>query len=102
MSSSQRTREIGIRLALGAESTTVVSMIVGRGVRLALIGVVIGAAAALGLSRLLDGMLFGVTATDPVSFVGVALVTLVAVLAATWVPAMRAMRVPAAEALRGE
>ena len=73
-----------------------------RGVRLALIGVAIGAAAALGLSRLLDGMLFGVTASDPISFAGVALVTLIAVLAATWVPAMRAMRVPAAEALRGE
>ena len=62
---SQRTREIGIRLALGAESTDVVALVVGRGVRLAVIGVAIGGVAALLLTRLLDGMLFGVTATDP-------------------------------------
>ena len=78
---SQRTREIGIRLALGAESTDVVALIVGRGVRLAVIGVAIGAVAALGLTRLLDGMLFGVTATDPIAFASVIALTLTAVLA---------------------
>ena len=67
---SQRTREIGIRLALGAESTDVVALIVGRGVRLAVIGVA-RSAAALGLTRLLDGMLFGVSATDPIAFASV-------------------------------
>ena len=84
---SQRTREIGIRLALGAESADVVALIVGRGVRLAVIGVAVGSASALGLTRLLDGMLFGVTATDPIAFASVMAITLTAVLAATWVPA---------------
>ena len=65
----------------------VVALIVGRGVRLAVIGVAIGGAAALGLTRLLDGMLFGVTATDPIAFASVIALTLTAVLVATWVPA---------------
>ena len=99
---SQRTREIGIRLALGAESTDVVALIVGRGVRLAVIGVAIGGVAALGLTRLLDGMLFGVTATDPIAFASVMAITLTAVLAATWVPARRAMKVAPVVALRAD
>ena len=99
---SQRTREIGIRLALGAESTDVVALVVGRGVRLALVGVTIGSIAALGLTRLLDGMLFGVTATDPVAFVSVIALTLTAVLAATSVPAMRALKVAPVVALRAD
>ena len=99
---SQRTREIGIRLALGAESTDVVALVVGRGVRLAVIGVAIGGVAALLLTRLLDGMLFGVTATDPIAFASVIAVTLTAVLAATWVPARRAMKVAPVVALRAD
>jgi ABC-type antimicrobial peptide transport system permease subunit len=99
---SQRTREIGIRLALGAESTDVVVLVVGRGVRLAVIGVAIGGIAALLLTRLLDGMLFGVTATDPIAFASVIAVTLTAVLAATWVPARRAMNVAPVVALRAD
>ena len=73
---TQRTREIGIRMALGAESADVVALIVGRGVRLAVIGVAVGSASALGLTRLLDGMLFGVTATDPIAFASVMAITL--------------------------
>jgi predicted permease len=99
---SQRTREIGIRLALGAESTDVVALVVGRGVRLAVIGVAIGGVAALLLTRLLDGMLFGVTATDPIAFASVIALTLTAVLAATWVPARRAMKVAPVVALRAD
>jgi predicted permease len=99
---AQRTREIGIRIALGAESTDVLGLVVGRGVTLAVLGVIIGSAAALGLTRLLDGMLFGVTATDPLAFVSVGLLTLVAVLAATLVPARRAVNVAPVVALRAE
>jgi ABC-type antimicrobial peptide transport system permease subunit len=99
---AQRTREIGIRIALGAESTDVLGLVVGRGVTLAALGVIIGSAAALGLTRLLDGMLFGVTATDPLAFVSVGLLTLVAVLAATLVPARRAVNVAPVVALRAE
>jgi putative ABC transport system permease protein len=99
---AQRTREIGIRLALGAEPTDVMAMVVGRGVRLALIGVAVGTAAALGLTRLLDGMLFGVTATDPLAFAAVAVLTLVAGVAATLVPARRALKVAPVVALRAD
>jgi predicted permease len=99
---AQRTREIGIRIALGAESTDVVALVVGRGVRLAVIGVAIGTGAALGLTRLLDGMLFGVTATDPLAFASVSALTLVAVLAATLLPAWRAIKVAPVVALRAE
>ena len=99
---AQRTREIGIRLALGAEPTDVMAMVVGRGVRLALMGVAVGTAAALGLTRLLDGMLFGVTATDPLAFAAVAVLTLVAVLVATLVPARRALKVAPVVALRAD
>ena len=99
---AQRTREIGIRMALGAESTDVVALVVGRGVRLAVIGVAIGTGAALGLTRLLDGMLFGVTATDPLAFASVGALTLVAVLAATLLPAWRALKVAPVVALRAE
>jgi predicted permease len=99
---AQRTREIGIRLALGAESTDVFKLVVGRGVRLAVAGIVAGLAASLWLTRLLDGMLFGVSSRDPISFIGVMGVTLAAVLLASYLPARRATRVEPVEALRSE
>ena len=97
---AQRTREIGIRIALGAASTDVTRLIVGQGVLLALIGAGVGLIASLGLTRVLDGMLFGVTATDPVALGGVLLLTVLAVLIAAYIPARRALRVAPVTALR--
>ena len=99
---AERTREIGIRLALGAESTDVLRLVLGKGVILALVGSVVGLVSAMGLTRFLEGMLFGVTPTDPVALTVVMGVTLAAVLAASYVPARRAMRVQPVIAMRGE
>ncbi len=96
----QRTREIGIRLALGAEARWVRNMVVGEGMRLALIGVAIGVAAAFGLARLLASFLFGVKAWDPLVFVAVPLLLGASALGAVWFPARRAARTDPAEALR--
>ena len=99
---SQRAREIGIRLALGAPLRSVSGSVVGQGLALSTVGVIIGIAAALGLGRFMSGMLFGVSWNDPVTFVTIpALVTGVALLACV-VPAMRATRVDPIEALRAE
>ena len=99
---SQRTREIGIRVALGASGREVLGLIVRQGMAPALLGVAAGVAASLALSRALTGMLYGVSATDPLIFLAVAgTLTLVALLASL-VPARRASRVPPTEALRYE
>jgi len=99
---NQRTREIGVRLALGARPRDVLNLVVGRGLRLAGLGVAIGLAASLVLTRLMQGVLYGVTPTDPLTFGGVA-VTLLAVAAfASWLPARRATRVDPLVALRAE
>ena len=99
---AERTREIGIRLALGAESTQVLRLVVGKGVTLAIVGIAVGLAAALALTRLLEGMLFGVTATDPVALGAVMLLTLAAVLVASYVPARRALQVSPIIAMRAD
>jgi predicted permease len=98
----QRTHEIGIRLALGAQRKDVLRLILEQGGRLAIMGIAIGFAAALGLTRLLAGMLFGVTPTDPVTFAAVALLLCSIALLACYVPARRAMRVDPMVALRNE
>ncbi|HEY6466540.1 MAG TPA: ABC transporter permease [Candidatus Acidoferrales bacterium] len=98
----QRTHEIGIRLALGAHPSDVLRLIVGQGTRLALIGVAIGIAAALALTRLMTKMIFGVSAHDPLTFIGVALVLIIVALAACYFPAHRAMRTDPMVALRYE
>ena len=98
----QRTREIGIRMALGAQRSDVLRLVIGHGTKMALIGVVIGIAAALGLTRLMANQLFGVTAHDPLTFVGVALLLIVVAVAACYIPARRAMRVDPMVALRHE
>ncbi len=96
----QRTQEIGIRMALGAESGDVRQMVVSQGMKFALAGVVVGTAAAFGLAKTISALLFGVTAWDPVVFVSVPLLLCVIALAAVWLPAMRATRIDPVIALR--
>jgi putative ABC transport system permease protein len=88
-----RTQEIGIRMSLGAEPRDIVKLVVGQGMRLALLGVAIGIAASLALTRLISRLLFGVNATDPVAFSLAAVVLAITALAACYLPARRAMRV---------
>jgi putative ABC transport system permease protein len=98
----QRTQEIGIRLALGAESGDVRRMVVLQGMRLALAGVVIGIASSFGLTRFIATFLFGVKAWDPAVFVVVPIVLTAVALAAVWLPAGRASRIDPIVALRCE
>jgi len=99
---SQRTHEIGIRMALGAERRDVLKLILRRGLALAILGVLIGAAGAAGLTRFLSSLLFGVKSTDPIIFGGVAILLVVVAFAACYIPARRAMRVDPVTALRFE
>ncbi|HKA91462.1 MAG TPA: ABC transporter permease [Haliangiales bacterium] len=99
---ARRTREIGVRVALGARPRAVVAMVVAQGAAMALVGVAIGLAAALALARLLAGALYGVRATDPVTFALVAVAVIGATLGACYVPARRAARVDPMVALRAE
>lgn len=98
----QRTQEIGIRLALGAETGAVRNMVVRQGMQLALIGVVVGVAAAFGLTRLLSTFLYGVKALDPLVFVSVPILLSLVALFAVWLPAQRATKIDPLEALRYE
>jgi predicted permease len=99
---SRRTREIGVRVALGAASGDVLRMILGQGLRTIFIGVVIGIIGALALTRTVESLLFGVTATDPLTFGGVTLLLVVAALLACYIPARRATKVDPMVALRYE
>jgi putative ABC transport system permease protein len=97
---SQRTRELGIRMALGAERGSVLRMVVLEAGRLAGVGVLCGIAAALVMTRVMSSLLYGVSATDPLTFVGVALGLILTVLVATWLPGRKATRVQPTAALR--
>jgi putative ABC transport system permease protein len=99
---TQRTREIGLRMALGAQRTDVLRVIVGHGLRLALLGLCIGVAGALVVTRWMSSVLFGVKPTDPLTFVVVAVVLGTVAFLASYVPARRAMRVDPIVALRYE
>jgi predicted permease len=99
---SQRTRDIGIRLALGASRQDVLRMIVGQGLVLAVVGALVGVAAGYAITDLMRGLLFSVTPTDPTTFIAVPVLLIVVALAACYVPARRAMKVDPLVALRTE
>jgi predicted permease len=98
----QRTREIGIRIALGAQRSTVLWFILGEGMKMAMTGVFVGIVAAAGLTRLMSQLIYGVSAADPVTFTGVIIVLTTVAFAACYVPARRAMGVDPIVALRYE
>jgi ABC-type antimicrobial peptide transport system permease subunit len=99
---AQRTREIGIRVAMGAQHSTVRRMFLAEGARLAAVGMLCGTATALGLMRLMGSLLFGVKPIDPLTYAAVALALAAAAVIASYIPAMRATKVDPVDALRAE
>jgi ABC-type antimicrobial peptide transport system permease subunit len=99
---SRRTHEIGLRVALGASQGQVLRLVVARGLAIAGVGATVGLAASFALTKSLAGMLYGVSATDPLVFAGAPLVLIAVAAVASWVPARRAMRIDPLAALRYE
>jgi ABC-type antimicrobial peptide transport system permease subunit len=99
---TRRTQEIGVRMALGAEASTVRRLVVAQGGRVALVGVAVGVLVSVGLTRYVESLLFGVQPLDAPTFAGVSVLMLAMAMIASYVPARRASRVDPVEALRAE
>jgi putative ABC transport system permease protein len=99
---AQRTHELGVRMALGAQTAGVLKLVIGHGIKLALAGALLGLGGALALTRLVKTLLFGVSATDPLTFAAVATLLMLVAMLACWIPARRATRVDPLVALRHE
>jgi ABC-type antimicrobial peptide transport system permease subunit len=99
---SQRTREIGVRIALGAESGNVAAMVLRQGLTMAVVGVVVGVVSAIGLTRLMSALLYGVSPTDPITFMATSISLVGIALLASYLPARRAAATDPVETLRAE
>jgi ABC-type antimicrobial peptide transport system permease subunit len=99
---NQRTREIGLRIALGAQTRSVLGLVLSQGLRVVLVGLVVGLVAAVALTRLISSRLYGITATDPLVLAVVPGLLLAVAVFACWLPARRAAKVDPIEALRYE
>jgi putative ABC transport system permease protein len=99
---SQRTREIGTRMALGAQIGDVLRLVVGHGMRMVVIGIVLGLGFALALTRLLANLLLGIGAVDPITFIGMTILLFVVALLACYIPARRAAKIDPVKAMRYE